>query len=300
MKTITNKALIAKDTLQNDIEKINSKRADLEYKFTVYLQGSYKKSTDIKSSDIDILVTVNQFPQLSDKYNDSIDSINIWLKNSNHMPILDGNFDEWDDPELIARNIFSRSIAGKERVYQDILSIKTCLKNELIEIGYEVFVTSKTLKVKKSGQEFDIVPSIMYCDYDDRINKLNGVGITIYDENTGELISNFPADEWINTKRKNRVTNNYSEIIRAFKNKAYDSNLPLNGYALENLIYNMPEKLISKGFDDSLKESISWILQDKLCFEDFITIDEKLRNRRRNWAKIEKNINVIKEVAKLL
>lgn len=228
----------------SDIVDINSEN--------VFLQGSYANHTNIKDdSDIDVVVLAHnvfsnnakealnplQYNEFSKTYSDS----------TNTLP----KFKE----ELYTR------LNGKQIAGQTIIWERGC----------------KTLKFNQNAEFWqyvpvDLVPAFEYRKYSgsNGILKENQIeGIKLYDSCKQEYKINYPKLHIKNGKDKNsenRTNGHYKETVRIFKQArnylieldVIDENL-MPSYALECLLYNVPDALFKKDLVERVDSIIQWL-----------------------------------------
>lgn len=211
------------DIIKNCIDSINW-NADIEYE--IYLQGSYKNSTNIYgNSDVDIVV---EFTSIFSSDTSNLDDIGKTVHNS------------LNDAKYSLESFKDAIITKLETSYKG-----------LVKVG------PKSIKIKGSTSRLDV--DVVVCNsYKKYINN-NGSkflsakkGILFINSDTGERVINYPKIHYDNGVAKNtseRTNSNYKSTVRIFRNiKAY---LVTNGliksstapsYFVECLMYNIKDE----------------------------------------------------------
>lgn len=207
------------ESIKNCIESINW-NSDVNYE--IYLQGSYKNSTNIYgNSDVDIVV---EFTSIFSSDTSSLDDIGKAVHNS----LEDGKY---------SLQSFKDEI---------VLQLETSYK-DLVTVG------AKSIKIKgnTSRLDADVVVCNSYKKYlaNNGSKYLSAVkGITFLNSETGVSIVNYPKIHYNNGVDKNvteRTNSNYKSTVRIFRNiKAHlvdngiISSSTAPSYFVECLIYN--------------------------------------------------------------
>ncbi len=227
----------------------------------VFLQGSYKNSTNIQnSSDIDIVVFLNScFRSNVNNPNDNI------LLNRNNI-----NFTEKE--KLDYYSTFSSSSYSQNQ-----------LKNELFKYlnqnDINIVQGNLTIKVplKENGFVFDIIPAIEYRYYKNFQN--NNTKYIQGNSIDSERIINFPKQTYENSIKKMKLTKGkYKNIVRFFKNyqkEIIPKNYRISSFALESIIYNVENKFF-ENFDINEFNCIKNILEEMISIvkNNFIFLKE--------------------------
>jgi len=207
----------------------------------VYLQGSYRNSTNIRGdSDVDVVVQLDS----------------VFMNNLT------------EDQER--RFGFIKAEYSWQHFREDV-------KSALVDHygSQKVQEGRKTLKVKTSYLPADVVVSIQYRKYprnpqgvDDYIE-----GMTFYVPFENRWVVNYPKLHYKNGTTKNQQTNGwYKPTIRMFKNaRTYlvERGAPQDlapSYFLECLLYNVPDSRfgVSLSFRDTFIGVINWLMQTNL------------------------------------
>ncbi|WP_107936486.1 nucleotidyltransferase domain-containing protein [Ureibacillus chungkukjangi] len=219
---------------------------------SIYLQGSYRNSTNIYgNSDVDIVVeTGNVF--FSDTSLLTNDKKQIYESQTNSSQYKWATYKKEVLDTLI--NYF-----GKDNV----------------EVG------NKSIKVNTGSYEADVVPCIEYREYydygysEDSRKYIAGMKFLTTKENR-EVI-NFPKYHYFYGAEKNRETHGmYKKTVRIFKN--IKSKLVKAGklekgvapsYFVENLLYNVPNERYGKEFNLTVMEILLWLGDDFSKMSEF-------------------------------
>jgi len=230
------------NSIKTCIEGINW-NADISYE--IYLQGSYKNTTNIRgNSDVDVVVEFKS----------------IFYSNKNELP----------PDQLKAFNEYHED--GKYTLKQ----FKDVIIKELASYYGERMVRegNKSINVKGNGGRLDadVVCCAQYREYRSfsRSNPTNYIrGITFWQKNDGKQIRNFPNPHYDNGVSKNKESGSkYKPTIRIFKNmkarlvelNRINSSLAPS-YYVECLLYNVA----SRNFNQSYFQDIIGIVLDYLA-----------------------------------
>jgi len=213
------------DSVKNALNSYGPDGVDFE----VYLQGSYKNSTNIRGdSDVDVVAQLNStfYSNLSE---DQKRTLGI-------------------TPASYGWSNFRADILKALKNYYG--------QNEIIE-------GNKTLKLKAGNGRLpaDIVVCSQYRKYrtvndDDYIG-----GMCFWTKNEDRRIVNYPKVHYDNGVSKHDNTNKwYKPTVRMFKNMR--DSVSWDGtpsYFLECLIYNAPHSNFGKSYQDSFCDVINWL-----------------------------------------
>ena len=191
--------------------------------FNIYLQGSYKNTTNIYgNSDVDIIV---EFTSIFYSDTSNLDEVGKAV----HDALGPGKY------TLAA---FKTAIVKR---------LKVCYGDAAVTVG------NKAIKIKGNGSRLDA--DVVVCNTYKKYKKNNGSkllsavkGIRFIEENTSKIIINYPTPHYDNGVYKNqyvRTNNNLKKVTRIFKNmkaslvdhQAMSSNTAPS-YFVECLIYN--------------------------------------------------------------
>ncbi|AEN74717.1 hypothetical protein Rhom172_2837 (plasmid) [Rhodothermus marinus SG0.5JP17-172] len=200
----------------------------------VYLQGSYKNSTNIRGdSDVDVVVQLN-----------SVFMNNLTAEQKRRFGFVKSDY-TWND-----------FYSDVERALTDYYGASKVRRGR------------KTLKVETTYLPADVVVCIQYRKYppnrkseDDYIE-----GMTFYVPSEDRWVVNYPKLHYENGAAKNQQTNEwYKPTIRMFKNaRTYliEQGAPQDlapSYFLECLLYNVPDSKFGGTFKDTFCSVINWL-----------------------------------------
>jgi len=249
---------VLKDFLPIEEIKKNHNLSSLSYE--VYLQGSYRNSTNIRfDSDVDIVVQVNAV---------------FWSDKS-----------ELSKTEIqLHEETYSRSEYEFSELKQEIF---TALREYF---GEETEYKNKCIKIEgnTSRVDADIIPCFQYRIYKRfvSINNNNFIeGIKFYNTDTNEEVINFPKVHYENGCAKNKDTEgNFKSMVRVFKN--FKRELIESGeideklapsYFIENLLYNCTPHCFNGSFSSCTLQILQFLFdaikQDRL--KSFICANEQ-------------------------
>ncbi len=205
----------------------------------VYLQGSYKNSTNIRGdSDVDVVVQLN-----------SVFISNLTEEQKRRFGFVKADY-TWSD--------FHSDV---ERALTEYYGVSKVRRGK------------KTLKVETSYLPADVVVCIQYRKYppnprseDDYIE-----GMTFYVPAESRWVVNYPKLHYENGTEKNKRTGErYKPTIRMFKNaRTYliDRGAPQDlapSYFLECLLYNVPDDKFGGTLQETFCNVINWLLKAEL------------------------------------
>lgn len=209
----------------------NALSADDELKkrgYEVYLQGSYKNSTNIRGdSDVDVVV------QLNDVYYHDISELPLEQQQL---------FNSSRTPATYSLNAFKQSV---------IVALQRYFGSQNVTIG------NKSIKLAKNqGRlETDIVVACEYRYFTEYTNysQRHIAGITFFTQDSRQII-NYPKVHYDNGASKNQAANEmFKPLVRIFKNinkqlvgqtVLTDNSAP--SYYIECLVYNVPNERFTK------------------------------------------------------
>lgn len=189
----------------------------------IYLQGSYKNSTNVtKSSDVDLVVQLET----------------IWRDNKEILPV--DQLAKYDASHVHTSYPFSEF---NQEIFSALL--------QYFGTG-NVTNDNKCLKIKEHGRycNADVIPCFTYRYYGffesvDRQHYQEGM---FFITNEGKLVRNFPKQHYEALTKKSNATNGiFKETVRMFKNMRddlIDKGVIHEGiaksYYIENLLYRVP------------------------------------------------------------
>ena len=233
-----------KNVMEGDDSKPNQK----DKNFEVYLQGSYRNSTNIYAdSDVDLVVQLNSsfrrnLSRLNStqksKYNDSFSSASYGLSDF-HQDVVETLRDYYGRTSV---NIEDRALV---------------LDSDSLPLTADIVVCQQYRRYKRfqsfSDQEYD-------------------EGIRFKDQSTGEEIISYPKIHYENGADKNQsVHSRYRETIRIVKNaRSYlvEKNEINDGlapsYCVECLLYNVPSGKYSYDLQERYRNVVDWLVEAKI------------------------------------
>lgn len=243
--------------LREKIEKVlTDDRSKIKRKnqLDIYLQGSYRNSTNILgSSDVDIVVQ--------------------------SMATFFSNISQLDTYE---REIYNKT-------FDDATYTWKCFKNDVIETLQNAFgssnvkVGNKSIKVITDNYEADVIPCFEYRKYlsfgNNEEERGYISGIKFYTTNENNIVINYPKKHYTFGIDKNRkVNNNYKPTIRIFKNmkkrlleQQKITKKVTSSYFIENLLYNVPDRYFDIE-DSSIRVAniLKWLISNIDYFSMFV------------------------------
>ena len=203
-----------------------------EFDFEIYLQGSYKNSTNTQHSDIDVIVQLHKIKDrnLQNKY----------IKREERWSYFKSKVEN----ELIY-------IFGRENIISG---------NKAIKIDDKIFHCT-----------IDILPCLEVYHYN-YLNDNVYESINFWTKNDFRQIKHFPKLHFKNGIIKQKDTNNlYKPTIRLFKNirlLLIENNLidreDISSYFIECLLSNIPSSLFSKNIEQNLISITKYLTKAKL------------------------------------
>ena len=237
--------------------------------YEVYLQGSYKNTTNIRGdSDVDVVA------QLDSTFQSDLSELTDYQKILHKQAHPDATY-LW------------------ENFRDDVL---TALRNYF---GYStVNIGDKSLKVAGSSNRLpaDVVACIQYRKYRyfNSVNDQDYIeGMLFYTLRERRKVINYPKVHYQNGTRKNGRTNSrYKPTIRVFKNaRTYLVNQGIinkelaPSYFLECLLYNVPDVNFTFNYQDTFCNIVSWLQQANMI--NFLCQHEQFRlfgNTPEQWS----------------
>ena len=218
-------------------------------KHEVYLQGSYKNTTNIRGdSDVDVVA------QLNSTFQRDLSELPDYQKNLYYQA--------YDEATYIWKNFRS-----------DVL---TALRNYF---GYSAVddTGNKSLKVVGTSNRLpaDVVACMQYRKYK-HFRSLNDQsyveGMLFYTLREGREVINFPKVHYQNgTKKNGRTSSRYKPTIRVFKNaRTYLVNQGIiskelaPSYFLECLLYNVPDGNFKFNYQDTFCGVVNWLCKSNM------------------------------------
>lgn len=248
----------AKTTHESIRNALNSSEHLDTLNYEVYLQGSYKNSTNIRGdSDVDIVV------QLNSVFYHALTALSEYEKILFNQTYPNATY-LWPN--------FRTDILGALRTYYG---------TSVISEG------NKSIKIAGGSNRLpaDLVVCLQYRKY---INFRNLddeqyiEGIAFYSLNDNRFIINYPKLHYANGTEKNTKCKEwYKPTVRVFKNartyiidKGIISEMLAPSYFLECLIYNAPDKKFGRSFQHTTYELLNWLSDTEI--EDLMCQNEQL------------------------
>ena len=221
--------------------------------YEVYLQGSYRNSTNIYGdSDVDMVV------QLNSTFRYEISHLDTGQQSAFHRAYPGVASYHWRD---FRRDVLSALVAG--------------FGAGAITEG------SKCLKVAGGSGRLpcDVVPCLDYRHY----NSFTGVGpedairgITFWSQPDGRQIVNFPRPHYDNGVTKHQNTSKwFKPVVRMLKNarnaavrKGYLDDGTAPSYFEECFVYNAPASAFGGSYGDSFCNVVNWWANNDLTYLD--------------------------------
>ncbi|MEB8265390.1 nucleotidyltransferase domain-containing protein [Mammaliicoccus sciuri] len=256
-------------SLKSDSSKIQNKS-----QLNIFLQGSYRNSTNIYgNSDVDIVVQHN-----------STFSRNI-------------------------SNLTQSEIEMYKEIYKSATYTWEDFKKEIIKtlsftFGAEnIEIANKSIKINTGIYEADVIPCFEYRNYlsfGRELSKRNYItGIKFYTEKDKAPIINYPKMHYENGVIKNKnVYGNYKPTIRIFKNlkkELVKNNIIKKelapSYFVENLLYNVPdEKYMNYDISTRIYNILKWLYDNKNSLNKFKCQNEQIElfgDSQEQWNELE-------------
>lgn len=227
-----------KEVLQKNIPnaQIREQFEMSSFNYDIYLQGSYKNSTNIaNSSDVDIVIELTSMFY----YDTNLLTEAQAQKRKNEGGSSKYSFAEFKNAVLAALvKDFGNTIVKRDN---------KCLRFR----GHKNYIDA------------DIIPCCTYKQYlfyESYSNSRAHEGIE-FQADSGEWIVNFPHQHYVSLNNKSENTSgNFKESVRMFKNlreqlieKRKISEGCAKSYFIENMLYNIPDNYFEGNFTDRFK-----------------------------------------------
>jgi len=239
----------ASDSSQRTYEAVRRALANYPWwgdmTYDVYLQGSYRNSTNIRGdSDVDVVVELTS----------------MFRHNADTLP---------HDQQQRFHNYFSTST-------QTLAGFKDSVIHALCQgFGTDRVVQSrKCIKVQTPYLPADVVVCASYREYDQFYGANSDsfvAGITFYIENDGRWVVNFPKLHYMNGVDKNAsALDRFKPTVRCFKNarrylveRSMLDERVAPSYFVECLLYNAPSTLFLPSSRDTFVGILEWMRQSQ-------------------------------------
>ncbi|BAU49567.1 tRNA nucleotidyltransferase (CCA-adding enzyme) [Sulfurifustis variabilis] len=212
--------------------------------FDVFLQGSYRNSTNIRGdSDVDVVV------KLKDIFQPDYSQLDEFTKGKVKAGHRDATYTLTD---------FRRDVSG---------AIRRAFPNHHITEG------GKSIKIPRTANNIpaDVVPCLEYRLYRPLQTLLGDAtyieGIWLSDVQRNYAVTSFPRQSYENGVAKHGRTNDwYKPTVRIFKNARgwmEDNGLIQSGmassHAIECLLYNVPDQQFGQSCRDTFVNVVNWL-----------------------------------------
>lgn len=228
-----------------------------KHSYRVYLQGSYKNTTNVRGdSDVDIIA------QLTDAFGYDIERLTEAQKAEFHR--------QFPGTAAYGFNEFRDDI---QKALQSYYGSLVAPRNKCIVVQ------------GKSGRlNADVVPCMTYKRYDPAA--ISGLptpheGIRFFRRDNGSAIVNFPSSHYDNGVAKNKRSSEWYKpmvrIYKNFRNRLIDQGMLSEdlapSYFVECLLYNVPDATFRGTYELATAETLVFLAEtcDKPEFQKFVT-----------------------------
>ena len=229
----------AKETVASVEHALSSYTWPDGVRYQVYLQGSYKNSTNIRGdSDVDVVVQLN-----------SCFYSNLSEEQKRRRALSDGRYTFADFRSLVSDALVRHY--GRSSVADG----------------------NKCLKVARTHLPADVVACVQYRNYfNPEHSNSYAEGMTFWTRDYPRQVVNYPKVHYENGVNKHQATNNYFKpTVRMFKNirthledTGAISGESVPSYFLECLIYNVPTDKFSYGSQETFCNVVNWLCSANL------------------------------------
>lgn len=251
---------ITYSSIKTTLESTDTPYATKAYK--VFLQGSYGNDTNIYSeSDVDIVI------KLDDCFQHDL----------SHLPV---------EQQEKFKNSHSDATYTHRNFKADVLAVLSDKYGNDVDSGEKAIAISASGNRRKS----DVIAAIQHRRY----HKFQSSSDQSYDEgicfytSTGIRIANYPKQHSENLTTKHQGTSKWfkpmARILKNMRSRLIAEGMLKNGiapsYYLEGLLYNVPNDMFGKSYDDTFVNAINWILEaDRSKFlcaneQDFLLLED--------------------------
>ncbi|HIE35960.1 MAG TPA: nucleotidyltransferase [Candidatus Omnitrophica bacterium] len=236
-------AKLTADSIRNALKSYNYWPAGID--FEVYLQGSYKNSTNIRGdSDVDVVVQLN-----SSFYS------NLTEEQKRLLGLTPASYG-WSDFRIDVLKAL-KSYYGQNQITEGNKSIK--------------------LKANNGRLPADIVVCVQYRKY--RSININDYteGMCFWTRIENRQVINYPKIHYENGVSKHQGTNKwYKPAVRLFKNaRSFIAGDRTPSYFLECMLYNVPNVQFGRSYQDTFCNVVKWLSKNNLS--DFICQNGQLK-----------------------
>ena len=226
-----------RNALQNDAALRNRN-------FEVFLQGSYRNSTNIRGdSDVDVVA------MLTDTYMPEYGALDAYTRS-----VVEGS----SNSATYTHTDFRRDV---------LIAIRRAFPMHNITEG------GKSIKIPRTSNNIpaDVVPCLEYRLYlppQTLLGEASHVdGIWLWDVQRGHAVTSYPKHSYDNGVTKHGRTNQwYKPTVRIFKNARgwmEDNGLIQSGtassHAIECLLYNVPDQQFGSSYSDTVVNVVNWL-----------------------------------------
>lgn len=212
--------------------------------FDVFLQGSYRNSTNIRGdSDVDVIA------MLTDTYMPEYGALDAYTKTA-----VEGS----SGSATYTLTDFRRDVSN---------AIRRAFPSHNITEG------GKSIKIPRTSNNIpaDVVPCLEYRLYLPPQSLLGDAtyveGIWLWDVQRGHAVTSYPKQSYDNGVAKHGRTNQwYKPTVRIFKNARgwmEDNGLIQSGtassHAIECLLYNVPNQQFGSSYGDTVVNVVNWL-----------------------------------------
>lgn len=236
-----------KEVLQRNIPNAQIKEQfELDsFNYDIYLQGSYKNSTNIaNSSDVDIVI------ELTSMYYYNTDLLNESQKQNKARENNPSKYNFSDFKDAV------QSALVKEFGNTIVTRDNKCLRFR----GHKNFIDA------------DIIPCCTYKQYtfyESYSSSRANEGIEFKADNNGWIV-NFPNQHYVSlTKKSESTSGNFKESVRMFKNlreqlieKRKVSAGCAKSYFIENMLFNLADNYFCGNFTDRFRAILNKLIAD--------------------------------------
>lgn len=257
-------ATVTPKLIRERIEKVlTSAQSKIQHlnQLNIYLQGSYRNSTNIYgNSDVDVVVQSNQ------------------TYFSDTSQLSKSEFENYDRSSIPATYLWDQFKADV------VNTLRAGFGSDNVQIG------NKSIKVKFDSFDADVVPCFefrKYTKFDDSLVDHSYIsGIQLLTTKERRTVVNYPKLHYVYGASKNQNVNNmYKPCVRIFKNMksrlvkdySFDKEVAPS-YFIENLLYNVPNEIYnsSTSYYTVVFNILSWLFENKKDMDKFVCQNEQL------------------------
>lgn len=250
-----------------------------KHQLDIYLQGSYRNSTNIHgSSDVDVVVQ--------------------------HNATFYKDISALDRHEV---DIYNNTFSAATYSWEDLK--KETIKTLCYAFGtHNVEVGNKSIQVDDGSYEADVIPCFEYRKYlsfgEREEDRKYIPGIIFYTTNENRPVINFPKMHYLNGSDKNkRVYGYFKPTIRVFKNfkrKLLDKGIinkeEAPSYFIENLLYNVPDECYNTtDLSTRIYNTLRWLNDNSSSYSNFLCQNGQIKlfgNSQEQWDEKDAHVFV--------